>query len=140
MKKRLELTEFIRAPRARVYDAWVRPELVRLWFCPENLRSGEMEADFRVDGKFRSAMVGPDETYVATGVYREIVPGRRLVFTHGWEGPDYFETLVTVEFLDRDGGTEVRLVHEGLEDDESLAGHREGWKSTLENLAKKIGA
>jgi uncharacterized protein YndB with AHSA1/START domain len=132
----LEVTELIRAKREKVYEAWIRPELMKKWFCPENLRPGQVAMDVRVGGAYRSEMVGEDETYTATGVYQEIVLNEKLVFTHGWEGPDRVETRVTVLFKDKDHGTEVTVIHERLEDPESLKGHKEGWKSTLKNLGK----
>jgi len=46
---------------------------------------------------------------------------------------------VTVELDDADGGTELRLVHEQLPNEESRAGHSAGWNSALDKLEKFFG-
>jgi uncharacterized protein YndB with AHSA1/START domain len=135
-KHRLRVTQYIRAKPEKVFEAWTTPALMKRWFCPENLKPGVVEADVRPGGKFKGSMVGPDETFTATGIYKEIIPGRKLVFTHGWESAEEAPTLVTVEFLPKDGGTEIILTQEGFADADETEGHREGWISTLEHLQK----
>lgn len=132
----LRVSEFIKSPRAKVFKAWVDPDLMKKWFCPEGLRPGKVEADIRVGGKFRGEMIAPDATYTAMGTYQEIIPNEKIVFSHGWEGEEYHETQVTILFKDKDGGTEIILTHEGLLSKESAKGHEEGWRSTLQNWAK----
>jgi len=80
----------------------------------------------------------PTGTFTAYGTYTEIVDGEKLVFTHHWDEGDRRETLVTVTFADKNGGTEVTLVHSGLASAEAVKGHGEGWTSTLNNLAKYL--
>src|SRR2546425_5241971 len=72
-----------------------------------------------------------------TGTYREVDPPNRLVYTWQWETtPGATETLVTVEFHDRAGRTEVVLTHERLPDAEARARHRsEEHTSELQSLA-----
>jgi CubicO group peptidase (beta-lactamase class C family) len=72
------------------------------------------------------------------GVYREIIPNEKLVFTWGWEGPERHETLVTIELSDRDGGTELVLLHERFADQAAADHHGQGWRGCLENLATRI--
>ncbi len=130
----LQVSQFIKAKREKVYQAWVDPKILQKWFCPENMKPGKVEAEVRVGGVYRSSMIDDREIYTAMGVYREIIPNQKLVFTHGWEGPDWEETVVTVVFMDQDGGTLVMLTHERLADPESVQGHAEGWALTLKNL------
>jgi uncharacterized protein (TIGR03086 family) len=75
---------------------------------------------------------------VAAGTFREVEPGRRVVFGWGWEGspdlpPDSSAVIVTLE--PADGGTLVRLVHEDL-DGQQAASHGEGWTHYLERLER----
>jgi uncharacterized protein YndB with AHSA1/START domain len=73
------------------------------------------------------------------GTYREVRPPERLVCTWRWEAePEYGETLVTVEFLDRGGSTEVVLTHELFPTDEARRGHEQGWTSSLDRLARAV--
>lgn len=102
--------------------------------CPKELKIGDIQMDFKVGGRYRTSMLGNGEVYTATCIYQEIVLNEKLIFTHGWEGPDQGNTLVTVIFQDKGEGTEVILTHEKLPNEDSMEGHKEGWISTLENL------
>ena len=133
--RKLHLSKWIGAKRDKVFAAWVDPELMRQWFCPRDLTLVEAEADVRVGGRFRAAMSNGTQTYTVHGRYHEVVPGRRLVFSHLWEEQDAVETLVTVEFADQDGGTLVSVTHERFRSGESAKGHEDGWHSTLDHLA-----
>lgn len=132
----LTVTKHIQAPRAKVFAAWTTPEIMKHWFFPTGMSVANAESDIRVGGTYRATMTGAQGTSTVFGVYREIVAGERLVFTHSWDEGDRRETLVTVEFADRDGGTQVTLTHTGLATRESADGHTQGWTSTLDNLAR----
>ena len=135
---RLQLTRLIRASRQQVYDAWTQPETMQKWFCPAGLRPGPVEVDLRVGGTYRGSMLDGDKVYTASGTYVALVPGEKLVFTHGWEGPERADTLVTVELRDKDGGTELTLTHERFVDPDVCQGHAEGWALTLDHLEKHL--
>ena len=107
------VTRAFAAPRALVYRAWTSPELVRRWW---HAKRGEMtvaEIDLRVGGQWRYAMVTPSGQEVAFhGVYREIVPGERIVSTEVFEGfPDH-EALNTLTFADAGDGTLMTILNE----------------------------
>ena len=74
------------------------------------------------------------------GTYREVTPPTRLVFTWVWEQGDIEgqETVVTAEFNERDGGTEISITHEGFKTTESRDQHGWGWNSSLDCLTKEI--
>ncbi|PJZ26447.1 hypothetical protein CH352_07720 [Leptospira hartskeerlii] len=131
---KLQISKFIKAKREKVFEAWVKPEIMKKWGCPKELKIGEIQMDFKVGGKFRTSMLGNGDVYIARGIYQEIILNEKLVFTHGWEGPDQGNTLVTVIFKDKNEGTEVILTHERLPNESSMEGHKEGWISTLDNL------
>ena len=137
---KLSLSKWIRAKREKVFAAWTEPELMRQWFFPRELTLVSAESDVRVGGRFRAAMSNGTQTYTVHGTYHEVVPGQRLVFSHLWEEEEAVETLVTVEFEDRDGGTLVSLTHEGFRTRELAKGHEGGWHSTLENLVQFLDA
>lgn len=137
---KLFISKFIRAKREVVYAAWTEPEVMRQWFCPRDLQLVSAEADVRVGGRFRAEMSNGSETHTVHGTYREVVPGQRLVFSHQWQERDAVQTLVTVEFVDRDGGTLVSLTHEGFRNRESAQGHETGWESTFDSLQAFLSA
>ena len=77
------------------------------------------------------------------GVYREIVPPERLVFTHAWidaSGTPGPETIVTVTLAERDGRTEMTF-HQGIFASVAARdGHQQGWSSCFERLAELLAA
>ena len=141
-KTSLEIKRVIRAPRDRVYKAWTDPAQLREWWGPEGVRTTNLIGDVRVGGKYRWELVTSEgEEMVVFGEYRELVPGEKIVFTWKWDDDEAWEarnSIVTVEFSESDGGTEVRLVHEQLPSEESRDRHNEGWSSVLDRLDKFI--
>src|SRR6266513_1260795 len=139
-KTSLEIKRFINAPPARVYKAWTDPAELQRWFGPEDVRTIKIDADVRVGGKYRWDLQKQDgEEWSCLGEYRELVPGKKIVFTWKWDDDENWaehNSVVTVELSDRDGGTEVRLVHEKLPSEESRDRHNEGWNSVLDRLEK----
>lgn len=91
------------APRALVFEAYTRPELLRRWlFGPPGWEMTVCEVDLRVGGAYRYEWRGPDgERMGVGGVHREIVPPERLVvtqlFDQDWTGGEAISTLVLTE-------------------------------------------
>src|SRR5687767_4939125 len=148
----LRVARTFRAPAERVFQAWTSPEELKKWSAPGEATVGAAEVDFRVGGAYRIRMELPDgSVHVAVGEYREIDPPRRLVYTWRWDtqpegqrdphaaARGTRDTLVTVEFTERGGGTEVVLTHSGFETEESRAGHAQGWEGAFEKLGKLFG-
>ena len=139
----------INAPRERVFEAWTNPaHLHRWWAVQEDFTVPIAEVDLRIGGSYRLGMQVPDQEqpFIVTGVYREISPPEKLVFTWKWEAapPPYAadwvptETLVTIEFFDRDGSTEVRLTHEMFPDETMRDEHDQGWGRCLNSLTRYL--
>ena len=128
------------ARRERVFRAWTNPAALRQWSCPEGFTLTAAEVDLRVGGAFRLAMqpAGGDAPSVAYGTYREVTPPARLVYTWRWEGNEMPETLVTVEFRDLGGETEVVLLHERFRTPDLRDQHNGGWSSILDKLARAL--
>lgn len=138
----LEIKRLIDAPRERVYAAWTDPAQLKEWFAPEGVRTRALVADPRVGGTFRWDLTTPDgEEMTARGDYRELEPGRKIVFTWKWDDDEAWEghtSIVTVELSDQEGGTELRFRHERLPSEASRDRHNEGWSSLLDALEKFI--
>jgi len=139
-KLSLEIKRFINVPRDRVYAAWTDPAQLKQWFGPENVQTHDLIADARVGGKFRWDLTNSEgEKMTARGEYRELQPGKKIVFTWQWDDDEDWEnhiSVVTVELSDHDGGTELRLTHEHLPNEQSRDGHTRGWESALNKLEK----
>ena len=139
-KTRLEIRRVIKAPRDCVYAAWTDPAQLKQWFGPENVQTRDLIADACVGGKFRCDLINSEgEKMTCRGEYRELQPDKKIVFTWQWEDDEDWEnhvSIVTVELDDADGGTNLRLTHEQLPNEESRDGHTRGWNSALDKLEK----
>jgi uncharacterized protein YndB with AHSA1/START domain len=136
----LVLNRVIRAPRARVFQAFSSVDEFKKWFGPDDCRVLDGEVNFRKGGGYRLNMhtssVGPAELF---GAYDEIVPNERLRLTWTWRNNpamDGWGTMsVTIEFADHRDGTLVTIQHDGLLNDEVREGHTHGWNGSLDKLA-----
>lgn len=138
----LEIKRVINAPRERVYSAWTDPEQLKQWFGPEGVQTRGFEADPRVGRKYRWDLINSEgEEMTVYGEYRELVPGRKIVFTWQWDDDEAWQgrtSVVTVELSDCDGGTELRLSHRQLPSEASRDRHVQGWEGVLERLGKFV--
>ena len=136
------------APRELVYRAWTDPIQLAKWFPPEGFTSPRCEVDPRPGGVFRVDMKAPagppfnGQVFPGPGVFREVVPNERLVFTMAPEiepGQSMPTVLMSVRF--EDVGKKTRLTIEQtlptVADFETMAkqGMREGINESLGKLA-----
>jgi uncharacterized protein YndB with AHSA1/START domain len=134
----LDLTRQLDAPRELVFRAW-QADLMKRWGAPRGFTITHQEADFRPGGAWRVCMRSPaGEDLWVGGVYQEILPGERLVFTHEWEedpGVPQTETLVRVELADAgESQTRMHFHQERFKSEESRDGHRGGWEECFDIL------
>ena len=134
----LQVNQFISSERKKVFKAWTDAELVKKWLCPEECHVLSNEAEVSVGGSYRESMQCSDDIHTVFGTYREIVPDRKLVFTHQWDEPEASETIVVVDFIDARGGSVVTLSQQGFTNAATAKGHEQGWASALRNLAKQF--
>jgi uncharacterized protein YndB with AHSA1/START domain len=100
------MTRVFDAPRHLVFDALTTPELLRRWYGPEGWSLVVCNIDLKVGGRWRFVVRRPDGKEIAQlGVYREIVPGERIVNTESWEDWDPGECLVTTTLTEAKGRT-----------------------------------
>ena len=131
------------APRALVFAVWTDGEHLKRWCCPTGFTIPFSEGDIRPGGGFRTCMRSPQgEDHWLGGVYKEVVPNERLVFTHAWQdeaGNSDHETLVTVTFADTgEGKTRLTLHQAFFLSEPSRDGHLEGWNETLDELERYL--
>jgi uncharacterized protein YndB with AHSA1/START domain len=144
---KLQLTRVFDAPRELVFTAWTHPDQFQQWFgaaACEGSSVPSVKMDARVGGRYRLQVRRADgEFYTTVGVYRDVKPPARLVFTWQFEkdggGDDYGEVeppemLVTLEFKARGRQTELHLTHENFASPESRDRHEQGWTRCLDSL------
>ena len=136
-KPSLTIKRRLNAPPAKVYAAWTDPEKVKGWMGPGEIKAKSVECDLRVGGSYRWVMVAPSgEEHDVGGVYRELVPNEKLVFTWTWKSTPERESLVTV-LLKPDGtGTLLTLTHEQFFDEEVRDRHNHGWHGALDKMER----
>jgi uncharacterized protein YndB with AHSA1/START domain len=76
------------------------------------------------------------ESHQVGGIYREVVPDSRLVFSWAWQSTPERESLVTVTVAADGDGSLLTLHHEQFFDDAARNGHQRGWTGTLDKLER----
>jgi uncharacterized protein YndB with AHSA1/START domain len=155
----LTVTRVFDAPREAVWKAWSEPERVMRWWGPESFTSPSCEIDFRVGGKYLFCMkadssgskIGQKGIW-NTGVYKEIVPMEKIVFTDNVSDekgnivfPEYYGMKnisglviieLTFETVDKDR-TQMTLRHYGLPA-EMQKEYRDGWNEAFDKLNESL--
>ena len=150
----LTITRIFDAPRDLVWKAWALPDLVMRWWGPEGFTCPVAEVDLRVGGKYLYVMRSPEgKDFWSTGVYREIVPQKRIVATdsfadekgnvvsasyYGMTGEWPSELLVTITFEEQKGKTKFTLRHEGISIGEMIDLTKAGWNGSFDKLEKVL--
>lgn len=135
----VRLVEVFEATRERVFAAWTEPEQLKAWWGPGEFRTIEASLDLRVGGAYELVLKAPAGGGLMrlAGEFREVRPPERLVYSWRWESgvPDRRESLVTIEFRDLGGRTEVVLVHDNFAGPGPVEMYELGWSSGLQKLA-----
>ena len=140
----LMLTRLIAAPRAAVWRCWTEPALICRWFTPPPFQTIRADMDVRAGGSSLIVMRGPDGVEMPNpGVYLEVVPGERLVFTDAyasaWQpsAKPFMTGILT--FADEGAGTRYTATvrHWSVEDRDAHAamGFEAGWGIATDQLA-----
>jgi uncharacterized protein YndB with AHSA1/START domain len=149
-RRSITLSRILDAPPRLVYAAWTQPEHLGWFLNPDNPTGAPIEVDLRVGGVWRIEMVINDELrYFTGGIYRDLVPNERIVFTFGAVGgwPELDGTaiddapVVTVTLRELAGSTEMTLRMEfpaHLSDEDVTdwldLGMEDGWRQTIDRL------
>ena len=151
----LVVTRILDAPREVVFKAWTDPERLQ-WFFNDSraIPSDPIVVDLRVGGEWRQKMIINDDLeYFTGGIYREIVPVEKLVFTWGAVGGwpaidrDHPENDLVVTVTLNELGEKTEMIFQlampaHLSDErvrEWLAmGIRGGWSDTIDRLVARF--
>lgn len=139
----LSFTRTLHAPRSLIWDCWTQPEHIVHFFIPAPHKVTAVDLDLRVGGRFNTTFEVEGTVMDNHGVYLEVVPGERLVFTdtytEGWKpAPDPFMTAILLLADAPGGGTlytaiarhrspESRTSHETM-------GFHDGWGTVATQL------
>lgn len=136
----LTLVRRLKASPTTVYAAWTDPKVMAQWFGPNHTHIVSAQTDVRVGGKFRVVMRETEsgEIHDVSGVYREVEPDRKLVFSWAWITTPERESLVTVSLQPISEGVELTLLHEQFFDEDARDSHNGGWTGSLDRLERLL--
>jgi uncharacterized protein YndB with AHSA1/START domain len=139
-ERELVVTRTFNAPARILFEAWTKPELLKLWWAPKSFGISfvSCEADVRTGGTYRFVFSHPasEQPMAFFGRYIEVTPPSRLVWTN--EEGDEDGQVTTVTFEERGGETLV-VVHDLYPSKEALdgaiaSGSTSGFSETFEQL------
>lgn len=132
------------APARLLFEAYAKPEHVMKWFGPKGWPLTLCEMDFRIGGRFRFAMTGPDgkQNTPFGGEYLEIVPNRKIVYDNGFETPGEEKMVVTVTF-DEKGEKTTLTIHTlfasvAMKNEHVGGGYVQGTNSGIDQLVDVV--
>lgn len=142
--RELVITAVLNAPRDLVFEATTTPEHVKRWWGLRRTTMAVCEIDLRPGGAWRYVLrdneTGREDAF--SGVYREVVPPERMVYTEGWEGLPGHEYLVTATLTEMDGKTTLtsRLQYKSVEDRDGhvQSGMEPGMRETYDRLGEHL--
>ncbi len=143
----LVMRRAFRAPADIVFDAYTKPEYVRLWWAPKprGVTMAQCDADVRPGGRYRYVLArGETERFAFSGKYLEVTRPTRLVYTQTFEAFPDGEAIVTVRFEERDGVTTL-VAHDRYPSKEVLdgalaSGMEDGARESFEQLAQLVAS
>jgi uncharacterized protein YndB with AHSA1/START domain len=140
----LIISRLVRAPRAKLWQAWADPKLLKEWWCPRPWTTEVREFDLRPGGAFYTFMRGPDGgTSDNPGAFLEIVPQARIVFTSmltgGWRpNTPWLPFTAIITMADEASGTRyvATVMHPdpATRDKHEKMGFHEGWGTCITQL------
>jgi uncharacterized protein YndB with AHSA1/START domain len=141
--REIVMTRVVDAPRTLVFEAWTNPEHVPHWMLgPSGWTMPVCEIKLQPGGTWHFVWRRSDGTEMAMrGVYREITPPDRIVYTESWGG-DWAETLNTLILSEEDGKTtfSVRILYPSKEARDAVlkTGMIEGASESFDRLAEYL--
>jgi uncharacterized protein YndB with AHSA1/START domain len=149
-ERSVTVTRVLKAPRDLVWRAWTDIAMLKEWWGPEQFTNPVVEGDVKVGGAMHITMRGPKNTPFDMDMpmvkrYREIVPGKKLVFENEPLGPNgerLIDGLTTVTFSDHPDGTlmEMTTTAKALAPMAigMLQGMEPGWAQSFDKLARLL--
>jgi len=137
------LHRVLRAPPARVYQAFLDPAALAKWLPPFGFTATVHQLDARVGGSFRMSFrsLANGHEHAFGGVYLELEPARRLVYTDRFEDPGLAgELLTAVTLTEVSCGTALTAVQSGIPAAIPTEQCHLGWQESLLQLAQLVEA
>lgn len=110
-ERQVVITRVFDVPARILFLACSRPEHLTQWFGPKGYPLTLCEVDFRVGGKYRFAMTGPNgvQNTPFGGEYVAIEQDRKISFTNRFEAEGAETMVMTYTFEEANGKTTLRM-------------------------------
>ncbi len=134
----VRLHRVLRAPPARVYQAFLDPDAMAKWLPPHGFTGTVHEMDARVGGGYRMSFTnfGTGRSHTFAGRYLELTPPERIRYSDRFEDPNLpGEMQVTISLAAVSCGTELSVVQEGIPAVIPVEMCYLGWQESLSLLA-----
>jgi len=142
-RKGFTLVRTFEATPKEVWKAWTDPDAAAHWWHPRQMNTPResVEIDARVGGRYTYTMVSDEtgEEYVTAGVYREVSPTERLVFTWGEpDGNPDNAPVITVTLEAAGEGTRMTFDLRGIDGAKGDGDVYDGWDEALNCLEEYL--
>jgi uncharacterized protein YndB with AHSA1/START domain len=141
----LVITREFQVPIATVWSALTDIDQAPAWWGPRGFHTPResIDADLEIGGYYRACMIqgNTGQEHWWSGVHTDVEPPNLLVFTHAWDRPDGtrgFETEVTFELVEIDGGTRMTFTQGPFDTLDNRDGHGVGWRESFDRLAEHL--
>ncbi len=126
----------------RIFKAWTEEEELKRWFFPaDGYTIPFVEINLRKNALYRIAMKDPKgDLHLFGGLIKELIIAQKLSFTWASNGggTQQFKSFITVDFLRKNGTTEVRLTHENFSGETMREKYDKGWNHIFDQLEKHL--
>ena len=133
---RITVETVVKAPIARVWDAWNNPADIQQWNAPQDdWHTTRSAVDLREGGRFSARMEAKNGSagFDFEGTYGGVVPKQAIDFRMS-DGRD-----VKIEFVERPGEVLVKETFD-TETENTPELQRKGWQAILDNFARHVEA
>ncbi|MGY2744880.1 SRPBCC family protein [Arthrobacter sp. UYCu723] len=141
----LVVTREFQVPLGRVWSALTDPDQAPAWWGPRGFHTPResIDADLEIGGLYRACMIqdSTGQEYWWSGVHTDIEPPNLFVFTHAWDKQDGtrgFETEVTFELEEIDGGTRMTFRQGPFDTPDNRDSNGVGWRESFDRLAEHL--
>jgi uncharacterized protein YndB with AHSA1/START domain len=148
----IQLKAHFPAPPQRVFRALTEPQDMQVWIWGGIGKDPQASVDLRPGGRYSASVrVGdqpdwPRARWAMMGMYIEVAPPHRLVYTVHWDAPVGYnqggkvaiDEVVTIELAAKDDGTELSYLHRGIPTIDGAEGHRKGILHTFKMLREQL--
>ena len=137
----IRLHRVLRTKPERLYKAFLDADALSKWLPPNGFTCKVHHLDAKVGGTFRMSFTNftTGNGHSFGGVYRELIPNERLVYTDKFEDPNMTDEMVTTITLRQVAcGTEITATQEGIPAMIPVEMCYLGWQESMEQLAKLV--